>query len=128
MCVISLKKKHRNVHTVTVFTVPFHINSAIVTRRRRRGTIEMTLVRPCVRPSVCPFFLPSVLPSVRSCPCNSFYVFHWTDLKFYRFPSYHIKICTWFLIFVSAIFDEVIALADSYLVPTTSATSFIELT
>ena len=33
----------------------------IVTRRRRRGTIEMTLIRPCVRYSV----RPSVRPSVR---------------------------------------------------------------
>ena len=32
------------------------------------------------------------------------------------------------MIFVLAIFDKVMALADSYLVPTTPATSFIELT
>ena len=80
----------------------------------------MTLVRPCVR--------PSVIPSARSCPRNSSNVFHRTDLKFYRFPSYHMKMCMWFLIFVSATFDGVMALAYSYLVPTTLATSVIELT
>ena len=71
----------------------------------------MTLVRPCVRPSV----LPSVLPSVRpkSCPRNSSYVFHRIDLKFYRLYSYDMKMCMWFSIFVSAIFDGVTALADS---------------
>ena len=95
----------------------------IVTRRRQRGTIEMTHVCPCVRPSV----ILSILPSVQSCPRNSSYVFHRTDLKFYRMPPYHMKMCMWFLIFVSAMFDEVMALADSYLVPATPATSFIEL-
>ena len=100
----------------------------IVTRRRQRGTVEMTIVRPCVHPSICLSVIPSVLPSVRSCPHNSSYVFHRTDLKFYRLPSYHMKICMWFLIFVWVIFDEVMELADSYLVPATPATSFIELT
>ena len=76
----------------------------------------MTLVRPCERPSVHPPFRPS------------FYVFHRTDLKFYRLPSYHMKMCMWSLIFVSAILDEVMVLADSYLVPATPATSFIDLT
>ena len=97
----------------------------IVARHRRRGTIEMTLVRLCVHLSV----IPSVRPSVR--PIFSLdlaYIFHWTDLKFYRLPSYHMKMCMWFLIFVLAIFDQVMALADSYLVPATPATSFIELT
>ena len=40
---------------------------------------------------------------------------------------YHMKMCTWFLIFVSAIFYQVMALTDSYLVPATPATSFVEL-
>ena len=95
-----------------------------VYRRRRRGTIEMTLVRPCVRPSI----RPSDIPSVRSCPRNSSYVFHRNDLKFYRLPSYHMKMCMWFLMFISAIFDKVMALADSYIVPATPVTSLIELT
>ena len=81
----------------------------------------------------------SVRASVRSCPHNFSYVFHRTDLKFYRFPSFHMKmcmwflifvlaICMWFLIFVLAIFDEVLALTESNLVPATPATTFIELT
>ena len=82
----------------------------------------MTLVRVSVRPSF------RILPSIRACPCNSSYVFHQSDLKFYRLPSYHMKMCMWFQIFVSAIFDEVMAIADSYLVPATTATSYIELT
>ena len=80
----------------------------------------MTLVRPCVR--------PSVIPSVRSCPRNSSYVFHRTDLKYYGLPLYPMKMCMWFLIFVSAIFDDVMALADSHLVPATPTISFIEVT
>ena len=80
----------------------------------------MTLVRPCVR--------ASVRHSVRSCLRKSSYVFHRTDLKFYRLPSYHMKMCIWLLIFVSAIFDEVMSLTYSYLVPATLATSVIELT
>ena len=79
--------------------------------------MEMTIVRPCMRPSVCPILSPPVP-----------HVFHRTDLKFYRLPSYHMKMCMWFLIFVSAISDKVMALADSYLVPATPATSFTELT
>ena len=79
----------------------------------------MTLVRLCVR--------PSVIPSVRSSLRNSSDVFHRIDLKFYRLPSYHMKMCVWFLIFVSAIFDKVMALADSHLVPETTSTSFMEL-
>ena len=38
------------------------------------------------------------------------------------------KMCVWFLIFVLVIFEEVMALADSYLVPATPATFFIRLT
>ena len=111
---------------------PFHSTSLhfiFVTRHRRRGTIEMTLIHLCVHLSFHPSILPSVLQSVQSCPPNSSYFFHWTDLKFYRLLSYHMKMCMWFLIFVSAIFDKVMALADTYLVlPAAPATSFIELT
>ena len=68
---------------------------------------EMTLVHPCVRPSVrhsiCPSFRPSFCPS-DLVPANR------TDLKFYRLPSHHNKICMLFLIFVLTIFDEVMAL------------------
>ena len=103
------------------------VNIVFVTRRRWRGTIEMTLVCPCVHPSVHLSVIPSVCPHVRSCPRNSSYVFHRLDLKFYRLPSYHMKMRMWFLIFF-AIFDKVMALADSYLRPTTPATSFIEWT
>ena len=56
----------------------------IITRRRRRGTIEMTLVRPCVRPS----FRLSVLP--KSCPSNSSYIFCRINLKFCTLFSYDI--------------------------------------
>ena len=56
----------------------------------------------CICPSIC----PSYIPPVRSCPRNSPYVFHRTDLKFYRLPSYHMKMCIWFLIFVSSIFGR----------------------
>ena len=83
------------------------------------GTIEMTLIRLCVRLSVILF----VRPSVRQIFSRNFaYIFHRTDMKFYRLPSYHMKMCMWFLIFVSAIFDKVMALDDLYLV-----TSFIKL-
>ena len=82
------------------------------------------------RPSVCVSFRPSVilsvLPSVRSCPYNSSYLFHRIDLKIYRLPSYRMNMCMRFLIFVSAIFDKVMALADSYLVPATPAIFFIK--
>ena len=92
-------------HPTKKNTVRFsHLVNLFVTRHRRRGAIEITLVRPCVR------------PSVRSCPRNSSYGFHRTDLKFYSLPSYHMKMCMWFLIFVWAIFNEVMAVADSYLV------------
>ena len=98
----------------------------IFTQHRRRGTIEMSLICLCVH--------PSILHSIRLSVCaiffhnyNSSYIFHRTDLKFYRLPSYHMKMCMWFLIFVSDIFYQVMALADSYLVPATPATSFIEL-
>ena len=77
---------------------------------------------------ICKDVCPSVIPSIRSCPRNSSYVFHQIDLKFYRLPSCHMKMCIWFLIFVSAIFDEVMALADSYLDLAAPVTSFIELT
>ena len=95
----------------------------IFTRHRQRGTIEMTLICLCVhlsilhsiRLSVCPIFFHNY---------NSSYI----DLKFYRLPSYHMKMCGWFLFFFSAIFHKVMALADSYLVPATPATFFIELT
>ena len=98
----------------------------IFTRHRPRGTIEMTLICLCVHPSI----LHSIRLSVRPIffhNYNSSYIFHPTDLKFYRLPSYHMKMCTWFLIFVSDLFYQVVALADSYLVPATPATSFIEL-
>ena len=98
----------------------------IFTRHRQRGTIEMTLICLCVhlsilhsiRLSVCPIFFHNY---------NSSYIFHRTDLKFYRLPSYHMKMCRWFLFFFWPFFT-VMALADSYLVPATPATSFIELT
>ena len=84
----------------------------------------MTLIRLCVRLSVIPSVRPSVCPIFSG---NFAYIFHWTDLKFYRLPSYDMKMCMWFLIFVLAIFDQVMALADSNIVPVTPATSFIEL-
>ena len=97
----------------------------IFTQHRRSGTIEMTLICLCMHPSI----LHSIRLSVRPIffhNYNSAYIFHRTDLKFYRLPSYHMKVCTWFLILVSDIFYQVMALADSYLVPATPATSFIE--
>ena len=96
----------------------------IFTRHRWRGTIEMTLICLCVHPSI----LHSIPLSVRPIfihNYNSSYIFHRTDLKFYRLPSYHMKMCKWFLIFVSAIFYQVMALTD--FVPATPATSFVEL-
>ena len=102
---------------VSLILARHHVSAGylfIVNRHRRRGTIEMTLIRLFVRLSV----IPSVRPSVRpNFSCNFVYIFHRTDLKFYRLPSYHIKMCMWFLIFISAIFDQVMALANSYLVP-----------
>ena len=76
----------------------------------------MTFVRPCECPS-CPSNLVPTTP----------HVFHRIDLKFYRLPSYHMKMCMWFLIFVSAFFGKVMVLANSYLVPASPATSFVEL-
>ena len=52
------------------------------------------------------------------------------DLKFFRLFSYDMKMCIWFLFYfisVSAIFNGVMALADSDLVPVTLATSLIKL-
>ena len=70
----------------------------IFTRHRQRGAIEMTRICLCVhlsilhsiRLSVCPVFFHNY---------NSSYIFHRTDLKFYRLPSYHMKMCRWFLFF-----------------------------
>ena len=43
-----------NVQRVTINSLELCLKSIFVTRRRRRGTIEMTLVHPCVHHSVCP--------------------------------------------------------------------------
>ena len=72
----------------------------VFTQHRQRGTIEMILICLCVRLSI----LHSIRLSV--CPIffhnyNSSYMFHRTDLKFYRLPSYHMKMCRWFLVFFS---------------------------
>ena len=66
----------------------------IFTWHRQRGTIEMTLICLCVHLSI--FFHNY----------NSSYIFHRTDLKFYRLPSYHIKICRWFLFFFRPFFTK----------------------
>ena len=105
-----------------------YLHVFIFTRHRRKGTIEMTLICLCVHPSI----LHSICLSVRPIffhNYNSSYTFRRTDLKFHRLPSYmyHMKMCTWFLIFVSAMFYQVMALTDSYLDPATPATSFVEL-
>ena len=62
---------------------------------------------------------PSVCASVRpkSCPRNSAYIFCRINLKYCRLLSYDRKMCMWFFNFVLAIFDAVMALADSNLVP-----------
>ena len=78
----------------------------------------MTLVSPCV---LYASFRPSEIlspPLLHFCRIN---------LKCCRLFSYDMKMCTWFSIFVSAIFDGVMALADSNLVLATPATSLIEL-
>ena len=67
----------------------------IFTRHRQRGAIEMTLicawsVLHSIRLSVRPIFFHYY---------NSSYIFHRADLKFYRMPSYHMKMCRWFLFF-----------------------------
>ena len=80
----------------------------VVTPRRRRGTIEMTLVCQCVRYSVC----PSGRPSKGSCLLNSSYIFHRIHLKFCGLSSYDMKMCMWFYNFDSTIFDGVIAHVD----------------
>ena len=77
----------------------------IFTQHRQRGTIEMTLICLCVhlsilhslRLSVCPIFFHNY---------NSSYIFHRTDLKFYRLPSYHMKMCRWFLLFFFGHFSQ----------------------
>ena len=43
-----------NVQRVTTNSLELYLKSIFVTRRRRRGTIEMTLVHACVHHSVCP--------------------------------------------------------------------------
>ena len=99
-----------------------------VIRRRRRGTIEMTLVHPCLCLPVFASVHLSVHQSVRpsSCPRNFSYVFHWIDLKFCTLSSYEdVHVIS---IFVSAISVGVIALAESHFVRATIATSLIELT
>ena len=77
----------------------------VFTRHRQRGTIEMILICLCVhlsilhsiRLSVCPIFFHNY---------NSSYMFHRTDLKFYRLPSYHMKMCRWFLFFFRPFFTK----------------------
>ena len=106
-----------------------HFMSLFVTRCRRRGTIDMTLVLPCVRPSV-RSVRPSVRPSEWSCLRDSPYIFHQIHLKFCRLSSYDMKMCTWFWNIYSTIFDGVIAYSDlnfanHNLVSTTPSTSFI---
>ena len=66
-----------------------------VTRRRRRGAIEMTLVCPCVRPSVRPSFRPSFRPPdlVPATPLTSFIGLIWNFIDCLLI----IWRCVWFL-------------------------------
>ena len=77
----------------------------IFTRHRQRGTIVMTLICLFVHLSI----LHSIRLSVRPIffhNYNSSYIFHWTDLKFYRLPSYRMKMCRWFLVFFRQFFTK----------------------
>ena len=87
-----------------------------------------------VRPSVC----ASVPVCPKYCPCNSSYIDRRIDMNFCRLYSDVMKMCMFFcfcfllvllslLLFVSAVFEAVMALAVTDLVPATPATSFIKL-
>ena len=80
---------------------------------------------PCL--SVCASICPLV--HLRLCSCNSSFIFHRIDLKFHMLVSYdnNMKIWIWFSIFISAIFDGVMALTDLDFDRATPATSLIEL-
>ena len=77
----------------------------VFARHRQRGTIVMTLICLFVHLSI----LHSIRLSVRPIffhNYNSSYIFHRTDLKFYRLPSYHMKMCRWFLFFFFGHFSQ----------------------
>ena len=77
----------------------------IFTRHKQRGAIEMTLICLCVHLSI----LHSMRLSVRPIffhNYNSSYILHRADLKFYRLPSYHMKMCRWCLFFFFGHFSQ----------------------